>query len=448
MARDASGGAGFEAIRGLIRLLLALFYRRIEVVGLERVPAAGGVIVAANHHNSVVDAMVLLAIVPRRLRTLAKAQLFQHPLIGPFLRLLGALPVHRRQEAGDDPRKNDALFAETTRTLREGGGIIIFPEGRTQPEPVLLELRTGAARMLLAAQPAEAALVPAGLVFRKPGIFREGEVLVLFGEPMAVDAHRALALREPEEAARRLTQELTGALKELIVEAEDLDTLALLELAEGVDATGGTSIRAGEARLRWLQEAAARYRRLARAMPERVAALAQRLRAFTAELDAAGLSLHGLARPVSAAEAAVSALRKALVLLVGAPLAFAGMLIHGMPYNLIGLVLPWVPHTGEEVATNKMAGGLLFYPAFWLLEGWLVWRIGGGAWFVAFLVLLLPSGLVAIAWRERLASAARELRGAARRLRAPGLGERLRAEREALRRELASLAQSSEGTPT
>src|SRR5262245_20670691 len=122
----------FRAVRGVIRLLLALFYRRIEVVGAERIPARGGLIVAANHHNSIVDAMILLAVVPRQLSALGKAQLFDHPLIGPFLRGLGALPVNRRQEAGDDPRKNDALFEATTRTLRNGGGIVIFPEGRTQ----------------------------------------------------------------------------------------------------------------------------------------------------------------------------------------------------------------------------------------------------------------------------------------------------------------------------
>ena len=44
------------------------------------------------------------------------------------------------------------------------------------------------------------------------------------------------------------------------------------------------------------------------------------------------------------------------------PLALCGVLIHGLPYSAIGLVLRFVPHTGEEVATNKMAGGLMFYP--------------------------------------------------------------------------------------
>jgi glycerol-3-phosphate O-acyltransferase / dihydroxyacetone phosphate acyltransferase len=114
---------GYGLVRSLVRLLLALFYRRIDVAGAERIPATGPLIVAANHHNSLVDAMLVLAVVPRRLRTLAKAPLFRHPLIGPFLRLVGALPVHRRQEAGNDPARNAELFAATTATLRAGGAM-------------------------------------------------------------------------------------------------------------------------------------------------------------------------------------------------------------------------------------------------------------------------------------------------------------------------------------
>jgi len=146
--RKGPGSVGYALVRGLVQFLLGLFYRRIEVVGAEHVPPVGPLILAANHHNSLVDAMLLLAIIPRRLRTLANAPLFRHPLIGPFLRLVGALPVHRRQEAGDDPARNTELFDATTVTLRAGGAILIFPEGRTQPEPVLLTLRTGTARML------------------------------------------------------------------------------------------------------------------------------------------------------------------------------------------------------------------------------------------------------------------------------------------------------------
>ena len=436
-------GAGFAAVRGLIRLLLAVFYRRIEVVGAERVPASGGLIIAANHHNSVVDAMILLAVVPRRLRTLAKAQLFNHPMIGPFLRLLGALPVHRRQESGDDPRKNDALFDETTRTLRQGGGIIIFPEGRTQPDPVLLDLRTGTARMLLAAQPAEVTLLPAGLVFQKPGIFREGEGLVLFGDPLPTQAYRDLARTNPERAARELTDVLANSLRALIVEAEDLETLGLLEMAEGIwghaGGPGATPLDSA-GRVRWLQLAADRYRQLGQQAPERLARYVRRLQAFNAELRSAGLTLPSLSQPRTAGHALRFVFRQGVALLIGAPLAFCGLLIHGLAFATINVLLRFVPHTGEEVATNKMAGGLIFYPLFWIVEGWLLWHFCSAPALVVFLLLLVPAGFVALSWRERLARVEAEIRGLTRILREPGLLGRLRDERDQLMRELQALA--------
>jgi 1-acyl-sn-glycerol-3-phosphate acyltransferase len=97
------------------------------VVGAERVPRAGPLIVAANHHNALVDGVLLLAVIPRRLVSVAKAPLFSNPLIGPFLRLVGALPAHRRQEGGSDPARNAALFAASTAALRNGEAVPSSP---------------------------------------------------------------------------------------------------------------------------------------------------------------------------------------------------------------------------------------------------------------------------------------------------------------------------------
>src|SRR5207245_45566 len=140
---------GYRLVRGFVRLLLWLFYRRVDVVGAERIPSRGPLIIVANHHNSLVDPMLIMGTSPRRLTAVAKAPLFRHPLIGPFLRAVGALPVNRREEAGDDPRKNEALFATAIAHLRAGGAVLTFPEGRSQPVPTLLPLRTGAAPLLL-----------------------------------------------------------------------------------------------------------------------------------------------------------------------------------------------------------------------------------------------------------------------------------------------------------
>src|SRR2546426_10210110 len=111
---------GYQLVRTVIRLLLRLFYRRIDVVGRERTPATGPVLAVANHHNSIVDAMQVVMLFQRPVMVLANAPLFRHPLIGPFLRMMHAVAVSRRVEAGDDPKKNEAMFAAAIGVLRGG----------------------------------------------------------------------------------------------------------------------------------------------------------------------------------------------------------------------------------------------------------------------------------------------------------------------------------------
>jgi glycerol-3-phosphate O-acyltransferase / dihydroxyacetone phosphate acyltransferase len=439
-----TGAPAYPILRAFVRFLLALFYRRIDVVGIENVPAGGGLVVAANHHNSVVDAMLLIAKLPRQVRTLANAPLFGHVLIGPFLRLLGALPVHRRQEAGTDPARNADLFAATTATLRGGGAIAIFPEGRTQPEPVLLELRTGAARMLLAAEmagEAEATAVtflPVGLVFNAPGTFREGQALVLIGPPLATADAVALARTEPERASRLLTDELAAALRGLIVEADDRQTLRHLRFAEELWRAEGGEVPADPAgRVAWLRSAMRSYRLLLARAPERVAAFRQRLAELEAEVESSGL---GLAQPVTPAGLAGRMVLQAAILLLLSLSALAGIALHVAPYKLTKLGVRLLKATDEEEATDKIAIGLLLFPLFWILETWAVLHWGGWWAAAALLVLLFPSAFFALSWRDRLVRLRREAHAFVRCLRDRELPGRLLEKRRSLAAEIGALA--------
>ena len=262
------------------------------MIGAERIPPAGPLIVAANHHNALVDGVLLLGHFPRRLVSVAKAPLFSNPLIGPFLRLIGALPVHRRQEGGTDPARNTALFEASSATLRSGQAILIFPEGVSQPEPLLMPLRTGAARMLLAAE-ADAVgpvtLLPVGLMFHEPGTFRTGWAVVSIGEPVPVADCVALAAASPEEAARRLTARLGEAMRGLIALVDDRQTLRLVEHAERL----WRQERGGEwdagARADWRRRATRAYRYLSHHDATRLSRLRGQMERYVKDLDEAGL---------------------------------------------------------------------------------------------------------------------------------------------------------------
>ena len=244
-------GAGL--IRALARAVVRLFYHRVDIVGAERVPRSGPLVIVANHRNALIDPLILIATLPRALRPLAKAPLFRHPLLAPFLHLAGALPVHRRADPGSDPAQNAAMFRTVAASLRDGGAILLFPEGVSQAEPVLMPLRTGVARIVLGTEGQTGAspptLLPVGLTFHEPGTFRTGWALVLVGTPVPVDEYLALAAHEPERAVRELTARVAEALRALIVEVQDRETLHLTEgleairRAEAEDAAGAVRDR-------------------------------------------------------------------------------------------------------------------------------------------------------------------------------------------------------------
>ena len=94
----------------VIRLIMRIFFRRIELVGRRRIPREGGVIFAVNHPNGLIDPLFLLSFVPRPISFLAKAPILRMPLIGWLARGLDTIPVYRTQD-NFSTTKNKEMFA-------------------------------------------------------------------------------------------------------------------------------------------------------------------------------------------------------------------------------------------------------------------------------------------------------------------------------------------------
>lgn len=116
--------------------------------GREHLPRTGGVVVVANH-NSYFDPLTVAHYVydaGRVPRFLAKASLFQLPLLGRVLQGTGQIPVLRGS--------SDAARAYTAavQAVRAGECVIIYPEGTVTRDPDLWPMtgKTGAARVALA----------------------------------------------------------------------------------------------------------------------------------------------------------------------------------------------------------------------------------------------------------------------------------------------------------
>jgi 1-acyl-sn-glycerol-3-phosphate acyltransferase len=139
--------------RWLSGIGLNWFYSDIRITGLDRIPPDGPILVAMNHQNALVDAMLALHIVPRELRITAKATLGESLAGTALMKAADIIPLSRASDstAAPDPIRNRHSFQAIIDELRTGGAVLVFPEGKSHNDPKLAPLKTGLARAALRA---------------------------------------------------------------------------------------------------------------------------------------------------------------------------------------------------------------------------------------------------------------------------------------------------------
>jgi glycerol-3-phosphate O-acyltransferase/dihydroxyacetone phosphate acyltransferase len=440
-------GAADRLFRGLVRLVLRIFFREVEVVGAERIPRDRPLVLVANHVNGLVDPLLLIGPLPVTPRFLAKSTLWKIPVVRPFLDLAGAIPVYRKQDEGSDPAKNAETFARSHELLAKGGALALFPEGTSHSDPALKPLKTGAARIVLEAERKYpglgARIVPVGLLFDAKETFRS-RALVRVGEPIDPAPEIAQDSRDPVAAARALTARIDEELKEVTLNYETWEDARLIARAadlyrhrELTLPTRGSLAEGFAFRHAFLEG----YRDLRARHPDKIAAAARCVREYDALLSAAGLrdDQVGAAYPPSPVLRFI--IRTLLRLLVHLPLAAIGTVLNYPTYRLVGeIVKRLLRLPPDQTATFKVFGALLFFPLAWIAEGWLVGHYLG-AWTGLAVALLAPlTGYVALLFHDRRAIFWHEARAYLLLRTRKRLAEELRSRREAVLRQVEELA--------
>jgi len=199
----------YYAMRPPFRLALRLACR-VQVIGSERIPLRGGLLVAANH-TSLADPPILQTFFPRHLTYLMTERFYIIPAIQWFLRFWGCIPV---REAG---MNREALRAAGG-VLRAGRAVGIFPEGRLSRDGLAHDAQPGVA--LLALQ-AGVPILPVGIAGVERVLppdtwtFRTGIVTLVVGELIrpARQSRATLAGRVTDELREcaRLARSRSGA---------------------------------------------------------------------------------------------------------------------------------------------------------------------------------------------------------------------------------------------
>lgn len=449
-ARPGAGrGAGRRIDRwvaALARLVLRVFFRRVEVVGAERLPRDRPLVLVANHVNGLVDPLLLWGPLAVHPRLLAKSTLWKNPFIRPWVELAGAIPVYRRQDLADTS-KNVETFARSTEVLAAGGALALFPEGGSHHEPGLQPLKTGAARIVLDAEARHPGLgvriVPVGLLFERKQKFRS-RALVQVGVPIDPAAEAERHREDPAEAVRALTARVDKALKAVTLNYETWDEARLVAQAAEIyqhpapELPGGGRLAESFPVQKAFREG---YDELRRRFPERTAAVADAMRTYDRLLRTFNLRDDHVAASYPPALVMRFVLRTLLRLLVYLPVALVGTALNLVPYILVDLIAG-IPKRADQTATYKVFSALILYPATWIAAGVLVadWA-GEAGWGVAAALAGPFTGWVALRFHDRRVRFWREARAWFVLRTKKRLVKELKAQRSELLREVEELAE-------
>ena len=368
----------YRFFRWLFALAAPSYFRHIQTLGLENIPAEGPVILAANHPSAFMDPILVALHTRRRVHFLARAESFKGKLAGWLFPRLNMIPVYRQHTTPGEMHKNAAMFEACYDHLLENGTILIFPEGVSTGERRISPIKTGAARIALGAAAktgftVDVPIVPIGLNYSNPHLFRS-DVAMHVGKPIHTTPLKEAYASDEVEAVQTMTAQLQASLEDLtvVIRTQALDSL--IEDIVRVAANPGTLPQDRYELTKQTTEAVEFFYRID---PQRVASVQEKIQSYLQQVK-----VMQLPESVLKSEGYKKKMRREfLYLLVGFPLALVGWIFNFPPYRLTGWVASTFNKDDDFEGSIKLAGGmftfLLFYAFyFWVFLGW-------GGWWLA-----------------------------------------------------------------
>ena len=391
-------------MRLVVRQLTRHYYPRLEIADAERIPQTGPVLLCANHANSLIDPVIIGIAARRPVRFMAKAPLFDNPVLGPPMKALGMVPAFRGRDDAREVRRNLESLDVAAKALVEGGAMGIFPEGLSTDQAHLEMIRSGAARMALQAigEGADALIiVPLGIAYERKDRSRSA-VLVRVAEP--IDVAQLLAEHDGNErpARRALTSLLDARLREVVVTLDEAEWEPWLDDLE-VLVPPPPTLPDTLGRVLWqrkrLADAMNHFLETDRPLAESVA---DQIKTYRDEVHAAGLSIDSPVLRDSTAMVVLRVVGSSICLVLLFIPALLGTVSHIVPFVVVRSIAGWMDQPGRmTVATNRMLVGapiyLLWYAAVTALVGYFYSIPVAGLW-----LLTAPlTGLIAVYYWRR-----------------------------------------------
>ena len=221
---------GYSILRPIVDWNIKHSYRKIEVCGKENIPDDGAVILAPNHCNTLMDALVILQAFKDESVFGARADIFNKPFIAKIMTFVRILPMVRQRDGLRNVLKNNETQEIIVDTLENKVRFCMYPEGRHRPAHSLQTLGKGTFRAALAANSKfgdkmPVYIVPTGIEYGDYFRYRS-TCLITFGEAINVTEFvKGLNVENEVQMIEPLRKELASRMSKLITFIKDDEQL-------------------------------------------------------------------------------------------------------------------------------------------------------------------------------------------------------------------------------
>ncbi|MGC4234356.1 MAG: 1-acyl-sn-glycerol-3-phosphate acyltransferase [Niabella sp.] len=216
----------YQVLKIYVRFISHLFFHSINVDKKELLRTGGPLLIASNHPNSFLDAIICDILFDIPVTSLARGDAFKSKTVFRLLRSLKMLPVYRIREGAENLNINYETFDSCIEIFRQKEGVLIFSEGLCVNEWHLRPLKKGTARLAFKAWDEKIPLkiLPAGInysSFRKYG----KRVIINFGN--FLEARQFEAAITDGEKNTLFNKMLKEELQPLVFEIDKRDRMEL-----------------------------------------------------------------------------------------------------------------------------------------------------------------------------------------------------------------------------
>lgn len=176
----------FQIIKIPARFALRIFCRKIIVNNKNILAQEGPLLIASNHPNSFLDAIILACLFKKPIYSLARGDSFKNKWVTKILLGLNILPVYRLSEGAENLNSNYDTFSKCREIFKKNGIVLIFSEGLCINEWKLRPLKKGTARLAFSSweEGIDLTILPAGINYHSFTSFGKN-VHINFGEPFS-----------------------------------------------------------------------------------------------------------------------------------------------------------------------------------------------------------------------------------------------------------------------